>query len=405
MHAVGIHQYFTSLAGFQTFHGAGKILHRDAICDCGMQVQFAGFEQSGHLIPGLVHAASVDTLHRDAFENNVFGKVQRDGLGSETEQRNSSAAAHDVEGGANRLGMPRHFQNHVNAQAAGLLHHNSAGIFLRGIEHVVGFHLAGDFAPVLVHLDGEYCSRAHGSRHGDSEKADGPASRDGDGFRGDLSGEHGVNRIAQRIENRGVVNWDGGIELPDIRFRDDDVFGEGAICIDADDLHVLANVGFAGAALQAFAASHVHFGGNEIAFLNTGHFIAESGHLAAEFVAGNQRRMDALLRPAVPVVDVQVGAADGRNLHLDQHIARAEGWNLYLADFRARSGLRLYDSEHCRWHELPYEFELRHKTYDSSTAAVRPRERVPKTPDWEMSEPTGRTVDYAPRSSQRSKAI
>jgi len=46
-------------------------------------------------------------------------------------------------------------------------------------------------------------------------------------------------------------------------------------------------VGFAGAALQTLAASHVHFGGYEIAFLDAGDFIAERDHLAAEFVSGD----------------------------------------------------------------------------------------------------------------------
>jgi len=45
-------------------------------------------------------------------------------------------------------------------------------------------------------------------------------------------------------------------------------------------------VSFASAALQALAASDVHFGGNEIAFLDAGDFIAEGDDLAAEFVSG-----------------------------------------------------------------------------------------------------------------------
>jgi hypothetical protein len=39
------------------------------------------------------------------------------------------------------------------------------------------------------------------------------------------------------------------MEFPDIRFGDDDVLGESSVGVDADDFHVLADVGFAGAAL------------------------------------------------------------------------------------------------------------------------------------------------------------
>ena len=160
-----------------------------------------------------------------------------------------------------------------------------------------------------------------------------------------------MDGIAQRIENRGVFLWDGGIKLPDVRLRNDHVLGEGAIGIYADDLHVLADVSFAGAALQALAAGHVHLGGNEVAFLDAGDFIAECGHLAAELMPWNQRRMNAVLRPAIPVVDVQVGAADGCDLHLDQNVGPAESWDLYLANFRAGCGFWLYHSEHRGGHE------------------------------------------------------
>ena len=102
-----------------------------------------------------------------------------------------------------------------------------------------------------------------------------------------------MNSIPERIENGGVFLRNFRVEFPDVRFGDDDVFGEGAIGIDADDFHVLADVSFAGAALQALAACHVHLGGNEIAFLDAGHFVAERNHFATEFVPRDQRRVDA----------------------------------------------------------------------------------------------------------------
>ena len=191
----------------------------------------------------------------------------------------------------------------------------------------------------------------HGAGHGNREQADGAAAGDGYGLGGDFSGQHGVYGVAEGIEDRRVLQRNGGIELPDIRFGNDDVFGEGAVGVDADDLHVLADVRFAGAALQALAAGHVHLGGNEVAFLHAGDFVAERRHFSAEFVPGNERRMNAVLRPAVPVVDVQVGAADGRDLHLDQHVVAAEGGNLYFANLRSRRGLRLDHRQHCFCHE------------------------------------------------------
>lgn len=55
----------------------------------------------------------------------------------------------------------------------------------------------------------------------------------------------------------------------------------------------------------------MHFGRNEVAFFHARDFIAIRDVLTAKLVTGDQRRMmDAALRPAVPLINVQVGAAD-----------------------------------------------------------------------------------------------
>src|SRR5208282_2002118 len=174
----------------------------------------------------------------------------------------------------------------------------------------------------------------YGSRHRDRKQADGTTAGDGYSFRGNFSGEHRVHGIAQ---------W---IEVPDIRFGDDHVLGKSSVGVNADNFHVLADVSFTGAALQALAASYVHFGRYEIAFLDAGDFIAERDHLAAEFVSRNERRMNAPLRPAVPFIDVEIGAADGGDFDFDEDVGVAIAWNFDFADFRARRGFRLDHCEH-----------------------------------------------------------
>ena len=51
----------------------------------------------------------------------------------------------------------------------------------------------------------------------------------------------------------------------------------------------------AGAALQAFAAGHVHLGAHRVALAHGGYAAAHAGHRACKLVARNQRRMDAPL--------------------------------------------------------------------------------------------------------------
>ena len=56
------------------------------------------------------------------------------------------------------------------------------------------------------------------------------------------------------------------------------------------------------------------------------HFRADFFHVAAEFVAKRHRRMDARSGPAIPAVDVQVGAANRSGAHAHQHLRGAWTW-------------------------------------------------------------------------------
>ena len=117
-------------------------------------------------------------------------------------------------------------------------------------------------------------------------------------------------------------------------------------------------MGFAGAALQALAAGDVHLGGNEVAFFYAGHFVAECDDLAAKFVSGDERRLDAALGPAVPLVDVEVGAADGGDFYFYQDFVASVGWDGDFSNFRARRGLWFHYCLHRAGHGVPYRYGI-----------------------------------------------
>ena len=156
--------------------------------------------------------------------------------------------------------MARHFKHDIHAETSGFLHDHGARIFFCRIDHVIRLHLLRNLPPVFVNFNDENRGRTHGPRHRDGKQSDGAGASDGNSFGRDFSGKHGVHGVSQWIKNRGVLQRDGGIQFPDIRFRDDHVFGEGAVGVHANDFHVLANVGFAGATLQTFSACHMHLG-------------------------------------------------------------------------------------------------------------------------------------------------
>src|SRR5262249_15830482 len=203
-----------------------------------------------------------------------------------------------------------------------------------------------DPAPVLIHLDRKHLRGPDGTCNSDRKQADRPTARYGNRARCNLTCQNGVYRVSQGIKNRGILFGDRRIKLPDVRLGDDYVLGECTVRVNPDDLYVLTDVRFTGPALQAFATRHMHLGGNEIAFLHGGHFIAEGNDFPTEFMARNERRMDPALRPAVPFVNMQVGSADGSYLDFDQHILPSEARHLNSANPSPGSSFRLNYRQH-----------------------------------------------------------
>ena len=97
---------------------------------------------------------------------------------------------------------------------------------------------------------------------------------------------------------------------PDVGHRQRDEFGESAGTIHADALVLRAEMPAAGKAVAAAAADHVAFAADDVAGEEVVDVGADRDDLADELVADRHRHRDGLLRPFVPVVDVDVGTAD-----------------------------------------------------------------------------------------------
>src|SRR5437899_10805482 len=87
--------------------------------------------------------------------------------------------------------------------------------------------------------------------------------------------------------------------------------------------------------------------------------------------------MNAVLRPAVPVVDMQVGAADRGDVYFDQHVGAPEAGNLNFANLRAWLGFRLDYCKHSigherrlSWRQKTLTTEVTEDTEDSSTRSA-----------------------------------
>ena len=82
-----------------------------------------------------------------------------------------------------------------------------------------------------------------------------------------------------------------------------------------------------GAAVEAHPAGDVALRGDVVALRHAVDALPHRDDGAAELVAQRQRRLDALGRPLIPALDVEVGAADARRLDPDENLVRARCGN------------------------------------------------------------------------------
>ena len=122
-----------------------------------------------------------------------------------------------------------------------------------------------------------------------------------------------------------ATSWDiDGIEMPDVGHRQREIFGERAGPVHADADRFLAEMPPAGQAVAASSADHVPFAADHIAHAKILDVAADIDDSPDEFMAHHQRHGNGLLRPGVPIEDVDVGAADAGSQDFDQHVVDAE---------------------------------------------------------------------------------
>jgi hypothetical protein len=157
-----------------------------------------------------------------------------------------------------------------------------------------------------------------------------------------------VHRVAERVEDRGHVVIDAGPVVPDVGHRQDDLFGERAIALDAEADRVGAQMPAAGPAVAAATAHHVTLAADDVAGRDVVDVAANLEHLADELVPHDQRRLDGPLRPRIPVGDMQVRAADASLADADPDVVDGHRRFWYVAQLEAGAGCGLDECLHGR---------------------------------------------------------
>ena len=98
--------------------------------------------------------------------------------------------------------------------------------------------------------------------------------------------------------------------MPRVACRDRNKFGPGTGTINADAQCIRAKVASAGETIPAMPASDVTFPNDDVALRKTAHICSNRRDFADEFVADGHGNGNCFLRPIIPVVNVNVSAAD-----------------------------------------------------------------------------------------------
>ena len=158
--------------------------------------------------------------------------------------------------------------------------------------------------------------RHHRRRH----EPDGTGTRDEHVFAEDRELEGGVDRVPERVEDGGYGEIDARDVPPHVGLGDGDEVGEGSGKIDPDSLRLLTQMAPPGEAVATAAADDMALGADDLAYLEPGNIGPDLDDPACEFVTHGHRRRNRGLSPLVPVVDVDVGAADPRGEDFDQDV-------------------------------------------------------------------------------------
>uniref|UniRef100_A0A0N5A4M9 NAD-specific glutamate dehydrogenase n=1 Tax=Parastrongyloides trichosuri TaxID=131310 RepID=A0A0N5A4M9_PARTI len=284
------------------------------------QIQ-TGLQQAQHLAPGGEHLTPIDALDGQGLQDDR-APVRLHRLGRNAQH--GHAAAHDQ--GVDALfegdGRARHLQRHVEADLQAQLVHDVAQVFLGGVHRAhARRNLLRKFQAEVVDIGQDHGASARMAGHGGGHHADRAGASDQHVLAQQVELLRRVHGVAERVQDRADLIGHVVRQFDDVERRGHHIFGERALTVHADAARVRVQMKVTGAGRFGVQVDDVPLGRDALADLQAAiHVLADGDDLAREFMAGDHRHGHVLLGPLVPVPDVDVGAADGGAVHLDQHV-------------------------------------------------------------------------------------
>jgi hypothetical protein len=215
-------------------------------------------------------------------------------------------------------------------------------ILARHIDGADIGHLCRQAQAEIVAVGQDYAAGAGAARYHRGHYADGARTGDQHILAHQVELLHGVHGIAEGVEQGADFEIQILRQRHDIEGRQREIFRKGTLAIDPDALGMGIEVKLAGPRRRGIEIDDMAFARDALPHgQRPGHALADLHDLAGEFMAGDHGGLDGFLGPFVPVVDVQVGAADGGAPHADQHVLHANAGCLRLdhGEARGRVGL------------------------------------------------------------------
>ena len=186
------------------------------------------------------------------------------------------------------------------------------------VDREIGAQRLRQRQPIVADVGDDQPLRAQPARDRQRHQPHRPDAGDEDVLAGNRKGEGRVDGVAERIEDRRVLQIQGRAVAPEVAGWHRDVLRERAVALNSQALRARAKMTLARGATAALAANQVPLRGHHRAHRHALAGVrAHVDDAAHELVADDRRWRDGLPRPRVPVADVQIRSADAGEQHLD----------------------------------------------------------------------------------------
>ena len=199
---------------------------------------------------------------------------------------------------------------------------------------------------VIIDIGDYDIARTAEARDAGSHDADGTCTRDKHILTHEIKGKRSVSSIAVRVEDGiEVIGYLIVAEI-NICLRDNEILSKCAVAIYADALCFAAEMTLAREAVAAFAAYDMTLAGDSVSDLVCRDVFAYLDYLADIFMTYGHGSMYGFLAPFIPVVDMQVSAADGSLAYLYLYVVFTAFGNGYFTHPKPSFGAFLNKRNH-----------------------------------------------------------